>query len=172
MPEDDVFGRALAQGWIDKSGGCLRLLSEDAMNQEDINEMVNRGNEAMGRTKTIDAVELAYGLLWMYHGDDPVVHQARKLLLDRLSQDQRASGITAARKIHQQARYRAIPPGDHGFRQELDAAQIEIQLLRSLLGSTVPALQQHHGMARGGPVKSERLALLKSVVNATSVAGE
>lgn len=58
------------------------------------------------------------------------------------------------------------------FTQEMDAARMEIQILRSMLGSTVPALQQHHRMVSGGRVKSERLALLKSVVNATDDAGE
>ena len=44
-----------------------------------------------------------------------------------------------------------------------DTADLEAQCLRSLLASTLPALERDHAMSRGGPTKSKRLALLKAV---------
>lgn len=41
-------------------------------------------------------VERAYGLLWMVLGDDPKVHEARKILLSQIDKEGQRRGIQSA----------------------------------------------------------------------------
>lgn len=46
-----------------------------------------------------DLVNLAYGMLWLHHGDDKRVHEARKLLLAAIGPDGQKDGIERARAM-------------------------------------------------------------------------
>lgn len=47
------------------------------------------------------AIENAYGLLWMVHGDDVKVHEARKELLGMIGKEGQKRGISSAMSKHE-----------------------------------------------------------------------
>ena len=75
---------------------------QECPNKYDCKRCGGSGDEPEANPRTMSSVkEQAYGLLWMVIGDDPKIHEARKLLLSEIDKDGQKRGIEYAKSQYE-----------------------------------------------------------------------